>query len=245
MHWYSQDAFAIRLEWGIAALDHLAGNVDAIVIVDVMSFSTSVSLAVENGARVYPYPWKDQTVVHYAQSVGAVAANSDRRFGGEGYSLSPRTLLSVRPGERLVLPSPNGSATCFRAREWGVPVLTGCLRNLTATAEACRPFKRLLIVPCGERWPDGSLRPCIEDYVVAGGIIAALERNSLSPEAQTAVAAWHAHQLQDFTALFHCSSATELIQRGFPEDVTLCLTKDAARRPCFLSGEYFALRAEA
>lgn len=57
MHWYSQDAFAIRLEWGIAALDHLAGNVDAIVIVDVMSFSTCVSLAVENGARVYPYPW--------------------------------------------------------------------------------------------------------------------------------------------------------------------------------------------
>lgn len=169
MHWYSQDAFEIRLEWGIAAIDHLASNVEAIVIVDVMSFSTCVSLAVENGARVYPYPWKDHSVTQYAQSVGAIAANSDRRFSGEGYSLSPRTLLSVRPDEKLVLPSPNGSATCFRAREWGVPVLTGCLRNLTATAEACRPFKRLLIVPCGERWPDGSLRPCMEDYVVAGG----------------------------------------------------------------------------
>ncbi|WP_148258825.1 2-phosphosulfolactate phosphatase [Pantoea ananatis] len=245
MHWYSQDAFAIRLEWGIAALDHLAGNVDAIVIVDVMSFSTCVSLAVANGARVYPYPWKDQTVVHYAQSVGAVAANSDRRFGGEGYSLSPRTLLSVRPGERLVLPSPNGSATCFRAREWGVPVLTGCLRNLTATAEACRPFKRLLIVPCGERWPDGSLRPCIEDYVVAGG--------SLPHLSETRCHRKHRPLSQPGTLIscrisrrcFTVRQQQNMIQRGFPEDVTLCLTKDVARRPCFLSDEYFALRAEA
>ncbi|MGP2451473.1 2-phosphosulfolactate phosphatase [Pantoea stewartii subsp. indologenes] len=240
MNWYRQDAFAVRLEWGIPAIDHLAGDVDIIVIIDVMSFSTCVSVAVENGARVYPYPWKDHSVTQYAQSVGAIAANSDRRFSGQGYSLSPRTLLSVRPDEKLVLPSPNGSATCFRARERGVPVLTGCLRNLTATAEACRAFSRILIVPCGERWPDGSLRPCIEDYVVAGGIIAALAQRTLSPEAQTAVAAWHAHQSQNFAALFHCVSAVELIQRGFPDDVTLCLTKDAARQPCFLTGEYFA-----
>lgn len=243
MNWYRQDAFAVRLEWGIPAIDHLAGDVDIIVIIDVMSFSTCVSVAVENGARVYPYPWKDHSVTQYAQSVGAIAANSDRRFSGQGYSLSPRTLLSVRPDEKLVLPSPNGSATCFRARERGVPVLTGCLRNLTATAKACRAFSRILIVPCGERWPDGSLRPCIEDYVVAGGIIAALAQRTLSPEAQTAVAAWHAHQSQNFAALFHCASAVELIQRGFPDDVTLCLTKDAARQPCFLTGEYFAGQA--
>lgn len=44
--------------------------------------------------------------------------------------------------------------------------------------------------PCGEGWPDGMLRPAIEDYVVAGGIIAAIGRDRCSPEAEGAVAAW-------------------------------------------------------
>ncbi|MDJ0087892.1 2-phosphosulfolactate phosphatase [Pantoea allii] len=242
MHWYSQQAYNIRLEWGIPAVEHLAGEVDAVVIIDVMSFSTCVSLAVENGARVYPYPWKDHSVTHYALSVGAIAANSDRRFSGEGYSLSPHTLLHVCKGEKLVLPSPNGSAICFRAREWGVPIFTGCFRNLSATAAACRLFERLLIVPCGERWPDGSLRPCIEDYVSAGGIIAALGRSGLSPEAETAVAAWQYHQAVNVASLHDCSSAKELIQRGFVDDVTLCLALDTATQACYLTGDFFESR---
>lgn len=44
--------------------------------------------------------------------------------------------------------------------------------------------------PCGEGWPDGTLRPAIEDYVVAGGIIAASGRDHCSPQAEGAVAAW-------------------------------------------------------
>lgn len=242
MHWYSQRAFDVRLEWGIPAVEHLAGDVDAVVIIDVMSFSTCVSLAVEQGARVYPYPWKDHSVAHYALSVGAIAARSDRRFTGRGYSLSPKSLLHVRQGERLVLPSPNGSATCFKAREWGIPILTGCFRNLSATAEACRAFNRILVVPCGERWPDGSLRPCIEDYVAAGGLIAALGRRTLSPEAETAVAAWHYHQAADFASLHRCSSASELIQRGFVDDVALCLALDTGTQACYLMGDFFEKR---
>lgn len=244
MEAFSQQRFGVRLEWGLSAVDYLAAEADCMVIIDVMSFSTCVSLAVDNGARIYPYQWKDPSAGQYAMKIGAKAASPERRFSGEGYSLSPVSIQHIREGERLVLPSPNGSAISFRARESGKPVFTGCLRNLSATANACRRFDRVLMIPCGERWPDGSFRPAVEDYVAAGGIIAALGRRDCSPEAQAAVAAWQHYQQQNLLPLGECASALELQQRGFEADVALCLAVDAAKQACQLYGDFYASALE-
>lgn len=240
MSWFNQSSFEVRLEWGLAAVDYLAADADCAVIVDVMSFSTCVSLAVDKGARIYPYPWKDGSATDYGVKIGAMTASLDRRFSGKGYSLSPASIQRIGDGESLVLPSPNGSAVSFRARDAGIAVFSGCFRNLSATAKACRGFKRILVIPCGERWPDGTLRPAIEDYVAAGGIIAAIGAGNCSPEAQAAVAAWQYHRQQNLQALRECSSALELRQRGFEEDVALCLEVDAARQACRLDGDFYA-----
>jgi len=236
VQWFSQDKYEIRLEWGLSAVEHLAREVDCAVIVDVMSFSTCVSLAVDNGARIYPYPWKDES----ARKIGAKTASPDRRFSDKGYSLSPVSIQRISEGESLVLPSPNGSAISFRARDAGITVFSGCFRNLSATAEACSGFRRVLVVPCGERWPDGSIRPSVEDYAAAGGIIAAMGRGSCSPEAQSAIAAWHFYQTQNLLPLHECSSALELQQRGFNEDIALCLEVDTAKLACQLYGDFYA-----
>ena len=103
MEWFSQDKFDVRLEWGLPAIDYLAGNADCVMIVDVMSFSTCVSLAVENGARIYPYPWKDESAIEYGMKVGAKTASSDRRFSGKGYSLSPASIRNISEGETLTI----------------------------------------------------------------------------------------------------------------------------------------------
>ncbi|WP_215844922.1 2-phosphosulfolactate phosphatase [Candidatus Pantoea bituminis] len=240
MEWFSQDGFEVRLEWGQAAVDYLAEKADCAVIVDVMSFSTCVSLAVEKGARIYPYPWKDESANEYGMKIGAKVASPKRRFSGEGYSLSPVSVQNISDGERLVLPSPNGSTLSFRARDTGIAVFSGCLRNMSATANACGIFKRILIIPCGERWPDGSIRPCVEDYVAAGGIIDVMGRGNCSPEAQAAVAAWQFYQQQNLLPLYKCSSACELQQRGFSKDVELCLETDAAKLACQLYGNFYA-----
>jgi hypothetical protein len=60
MHlFFNQQAFMIRCEWGACGVAHLVPESDAVVIVDVLSFSTCVDIAVGNGAIVYPYRWQD------------------------------------------------------------------------------------------------------------------------------------------------------------------------------------------
>ncbi|WP_439213169.1 2-phosphosulfolactate phosphatase [Duffyella gerundensis] len=235
MTWYTQDGFKVRLEWGIQALEALHETIDCAIVVDAISFSTCVSLAVERGAMIYPWPWKDESAQHYAASLGAEAASSERRFSGQGRSLSPCSLVDLPTGSRLVLPSPNGSAIAFRAAELGVTTWSGCFRNRTATARACADASRILVIPCGEKWPDGSLRPAAEDYLAAGSIIAALGGN-MSPEAAAAAAAW---QQCEIATLYECASARELSARGFADDVALCLAVDASNLGCRLQQGYF------
>lgn len=229
--WHQQSPFTVRLEWGLAAAEHLAPHVDCVVIVDVMSFSTCVSIANDNQAYIYPWPWKDESAHRYAQENNADVASFARTLAGEHYTLSPTSLLAIPAGHRLVLPSPNGSTISFTARNGGAAVFSGCFRNRTATARACAKFERILLIPAGERWPDGSLRPAVEDYLAAGGIIAALGRDNLSPEASAAMAAFNTHPQAD---LYHCSSANELVARGFANDVALCLATDISHHACQL-----------
>lgn len=236
MGYFSQFPFDIRLEWGSNAIEHMAGNVDCVIIVDVMSFSTCVSVATKRGASVYPYAWKDDSAKGYASRLGAVTAGNTRRFDGSEYSLSPLSLANIPAQTKLVLPSPNGSALAFKARDSGAAVFCACLRNLNATVIACAAYRNILVVPSGEKWPDGSLRPALEDWLVAGGVIAQLPERNPSPEALAAAASFHALPV---TALRQCSSARELIERGFSADVDLCLATDADDRACRLQHDHF------
>ncbi|HEY9879053.1 MAG TPA: 2-phosphosulfolactate phosphatase [Leptolyngbyaceae cyanobacterium] len=213
---FSQTDFQVRCEWGKQGVLQLAPVSDVIIVVDVLSFSTCVDIANHQGAIVYPYAWKDESAKTFAQSLKAELA--DKR-GSSRYSLSPASLLSLSKGIRLVLPSPNGSALSLAAG--GTPTLAGCLRNCRAVALAAMTYgPQIAVVPAGEKWSDGSLRPCFEDWIGAGAIISYLEGN-LSPEAYAAIATYERIQPDLERLIKQCGSGKELIERGFEQDIEL------------------------
>src|SRR5690606_18964128 len=133
--------------------------------------------------------------------------------GGPGFSLSPGSLRALSPGERLVLPSPNGATLSMLASEAGAVVLAGCLRNAAVVAQAARALgDSVTVIAAGEQWryDRPSLRPSLEDAIGAGAIVAALAPLSPSPEAEAALATFRNAQPRLLETLAACSSGREL-----------------------------------
>ncbi|MEH2265877.1 2-phosphosulfolactate phosphatase [Nostoc sp.] len=217
---YNQSEFNLRCEWGAQGVAQLAPISDVVVIVDVLSFSTCVEIATNNGAIIFPYAYKDESAIDYAKSVQAELASQRQRWTTTGYSLSPKSVAEIPAGTRLVLPSPNGSFLTLHTGN--TLTLAGCLRNCQAVAEFAQKYgDQIAVIPAGERWKeDGSLRPAFEDLIGAGAILSYLH-GSLSPEAEVAVAIFQAFQQDLLGYLKKCSSGKELIEKGFESDVEM------------------------
>lgn len=247
---HGQQAHGVRLEWGASGGAAIAAGADLAVVVDVLSFTTTLSIAVEREMVVYPYRWKDSRAADYAAARDAALAIGrfeQREAAAAAVSLSPAMMSRAVGIERIVLPSPNGSAISFALAEMGTLAAGACLRNRSAVARWLAPLVTagsvVAVVPAGERWPDGSLRPAIEDLWGAGAVIAALVDlgvSGLSPEAQHAADAFRAVQ-PDLTAQVQaCASGQELTAVGFADDVQLASEVDVSDVVPVLRGDAFS-----
>jgi 2-phosphosulfolactate phosphatase len=176
------------LEWGEAGVRALGAVVGLIVVVDVLSFSTSVSIAVEHGGSV----------------------------------------------------APTGSSCAMAAAETGAMVVVGCLRNASAVGRLIAAHGgACAVIAAGDRWPDGSLRPAVEDLLGAGAILAMVDDAVLSPEARAAVGAFRAVRLAIEQPIRDSASGRESIERGFAVDVELAAELDATDRvPVLVDGAF-------
>lgn len=212
--WAGQGSYGVRFQWGPLVAPTLTEG--ACVVVDVLRFTTAVEAAVTRGVAVYPYRWRDATAGAFADSVKAVLADGRDPAGP---SLSPSSMDALAPGTSLVLPSPNGSTCAILASEAGAQVVAGSLRNAAAVgAWADQADGPVTVIACGEKWPDGSLRPSLEDLLGAGAILAAMTRDP-SPEARAAIAAFRDAARCLPQALSQCASGRELSDKGWQEDV--------------------------
>src|SRR5690554_6290538 len=110
MTFAEQLPYGVRFEWGPVGAATLAPASACLVVVDVLSFTTSVTIAAEAGTAVYPYRWRDHTAAAYAAEKDAQLAVDRRATGADTpWSLSPTALRRAPFTPRLVLPSPNGS----------------------------------------------------------------------------------------------------------------------------------------
>jgi 2-phosphosulfolactate phosphatase len=235
--YFDQSDYAVRCEWGMEGLEHLAPTSDVIVIVDVFSFTTAVDIAVSRGASVYPYRWRDESAADFAETVGAKLAAASRG-DPEGFSLSPRSMMKLEAGARIVLPSPNGATLSLAAGS--AVTIAGCLRNASAVARAAAAYgEKITLIPAGERWESGALRPALEDWLGTGAILNALAGKQ-SPEAEAAAAAYRHFQARLFEVLSACGSGKEAAGRGSPEDVRLAAALDASQAVPRLENGYYS-----
>jgi 2-phosphosulfolactate phosphatase len=222
-----QDRFAFRLAWEGEGVRALAPHVAVLVIVDVLRFTSAVSAAIESGAAVIPARWADDQAASEAAARGGAVLAGRREDGGP--SLSPTDLLTLPPGVRLVLPSPNGATLAIMARDLGAPaILAGCFRNARATARRAREIGAggaIGVVAAGERHRDGTLRPAVEDLLGAGAVLAALDPSAAasapccSPDAAAARAAFVAARPLLIDHLLGSTSGRELATFGCTDDV--------------------------
>jgi 2-phosphosulfolactate phosphatase len=206
--------YDVHVEWGRDGLATRWSESDVVVIVDVLSFSTCVDVAVGRGAAVFPFEAPGDEARVFARTIGAECAGPR----GQGrFSLSPGTLAAIAARQKVVLPSPNGAALSLRTGR--AVTLTACLRNATAVARTARRLgRRITIVAAGERWPSGALRPALEDWVGAGAVVTALE-GVPSPAAAAARDAFAAAAPRLSSTLLECASGRELAVRGYQGDV--------------------------
>lgn len=227
----------VRVEWGPDGLAALLPHSDVVVVVDVLSFSSCVDVAVAAGAVVIPFDAPGDAARSRAADMRAACAGPR---GESRFSLSPASFLTIRSEERVVLPSPNGGS--LSCRTGSVPTLTACLRNAGAVAEAAMAIGgRLAIIPAGERWPSGGLRFALEDWIGAGAVIASL-RGNRSSEAAAAASAFDAAAGYLERVLADCTSGRELVGRGYERDVMMAARVNESRAVPVLSGGGFVNR---
>ena len=225
----------INCEWGIDGINKFSSQSEITIIVDVLSFSTCVDIALSQKAIVYPYVYKDDSAIDYAAANDAVLASFNR--SKDKFSLSPLSLKKISEGTRIVLPSPNGSdlSLCSLSKV----TLCACFRNYRLVAEYANSIsENIVVIPAGEKWPNGTMRFAIEDYLGAGALLSEL-KGELSAEANAAKKLFESLK-QDLKHIISGSlSGRELIEKGFPEDVDIALELNAGRSVPVLKNKCF------
>lgn len=226
---YDQSGFDARFDWGAHGASELGRTSRVLIVVDLMSFSTAIDVAVAHGAAAYPCQFAKGASKALAKRVGGIETVARRATtSAQPFSLSPSTMALARPGMKIIVASPNGARVSLAAAKSGATVFAGCLRNALAVAKAALGIGvPIAVIAAGERWSrTDALRPAFEDLVGAGAILSALGAISMSPEARTALAAFHDAESDLPRALAECASGRELIDRGFQQDVTWASERD-------------------
>jgi 2-phosphosulfolactate phosphatase len=243
-----QTQYQVRFDWGIQGADAVAAGADVVIVVDVLSFSTTVELATSRGVEVYPCAPEDARALADQHD----AALAGPRDGAPSLAPSSITAESVAGVSRLVLPSPNGSRLVAALRDTDARIVAGCLRNAAAVAgwalrQQGDKGERFVVavIAAGEEREDGTIRFALEDLLGAGAIVDALAEVGIdycSPEAAAAASAFTGLRNATGHLIGASASGRELAELGFRADIDLAIDVNASGTVPVL-GE-FAFRGE-
>jgi 2-phosphosulfolactate phosphatase len=198
---HSQSSYQVRFDWGIEGARTVAADADVIVIVDVLSFCTTVDVAVAGGASV---------------ELAAVEGESGRT-GAPG-SDGARVAAALADHAGTVIAGSLRNATAVA-------------RWILAHQDESGNRLAIAIIAAGEQREDGSTRFAVEDLLGAGAIIdglAAVGLDACSPEAAAAAASFAGLKRATKHLITASSSGRELAERGFADDIRLAVQTDVS-----------------
>jgi 2-phosphosulfolactate phosphatase len=247
IYMFDQSPFLSRVEWGVRGAREAASRGDITIIVDVLSFSSTVVTAASYGAIIFPHP-KNETVQAFAEKVQAklIIGRAEAAVIGKP-TLSPVSFEPLHAGLNYVLSSING-AVCSWTASQAHTLLIGCLLNAHSVAAVANQLQLetgsiISVIPCGEQWIDfnegeNQLRPAIEDYLGAGAILSQL-KGTPSPEAEVCIQAFRNSEHRLVQLIWDCGSGRELRELGFEADVIHCSLLNAFETVPILNGDHF------
>jgi 2-phosphosulfolactate phosphatase len=119
------------------------------------------------------------------------------------------------------------SSTESRAR-----VVVGCLRNASSVGAFAREHAAegpIAVIAAGERWPNGTLRPALEDDLGAGAILAGIGGAAASPEARYVAEGFLKFRAEILSVIEQTVSGRELIEGGYADDVRCACAVDESQ----------------
>jgi 2-phosphosulfolactate phosphatase len=224
-----------------------------IIVIDVLRASTTITVALNNGAReIIPVANVESAVKISGSLFGEVTLRGGERNGKiiEGFNLgnSPVEYSEAAvKGKSIIYCTTNGSVAMFKSR-YARSLTIGSFVNLSAVVDIMKEDQKDYLIICAGRANSiGAFS--IEDAVCAGMMIQRLQKNEsitleLSDSAKAAHALYKSFGKSVLKMLKTSEHGQYLIDIGFAEDLKICSAVDSVPVVPALNGTVIKLKKD-
>lgn len=243
----------IDVTFSSGQLDELQLRDKNIIVIDVLRSSTTIAVALHNGAReIIPVASIESAVKLSVSLFGEVILRGGERNGKmiDGFNLgnSPKEYsFSNVNGKSIIFCTTNGSVAMHKSR-YARNLAIASFVNVTLTVEYIKEINNdFLIVCAGRAGVPGNFS--LEDAVCAGMILHKLTENDadpveLSDSARASLLLYRSLGRSLPKLLKSCDHGQYLTEIGFEEDLKICGGVDSVPVLPVLSGTVLKLRKE-
>jgi 2-phosphosulfolactate phosphatase len=243
----------IELSFSALQFDELQMRDKHVVVIDVLRASTTITIALNNGAReIIPVASIESAVKISGSLFGEVTLRGGERNGKtiEGFNLGNSPLEyseNAVKGKSIIYCTTNGSVAMAKSR-YARSLIVGSFINLSAVVDYIKEEKKdFLFICAGRANTIGNFS--LEDAVCAGMIIQKLMKEEsleldLSDSAKAALALHKAFGKSILKMLKTSEHGKYLTEIGFADDLKICAVVDSVAALPILSGTVIKLRKE-
>jgi 2-phosphosulfolactate phosphatase len=226
----------IDLSFSAGQFDDLQLRDKNVVVLDVLRASTTITVALNNGAReIIPVASIESAVKISGSLFGEVTLRGGERNGKtiEGFNLGNSPLEytdAAVKGKSIIYCTTNGSVAMAKSR-YARMLIVGSFLNLTAVVDFMREEKKDFLFICAGRLNSiGNFS--LEDAVCAGMMIQKLMKDEsleliLSDSAKAAHALYKSFGRSVLKMLKTSEHGKYLIEIGFADDLKICAAVDS------------------